>query len=79
MRPRATALRARVQLEPRGVEYTFTLVVSFHPIFLTKIDRAYRLRCFYMEAVKTVNTQLDVRCALLLAFHAGRARSARAA
>lgn len=49
------------QLEPRGVEYTFTAVISFHPLFLTKIDRAYRVRCFYMEAVKTVNTQLDVR------------------
>ena len=50
----------RTQLEPRGVEYTFTIVASFHPLFLTKVDRAYRIRCFYMEAIKTVNTQVDV-------------------
>ena len=47
-------------MEPRGVEYTFTIVVSFHPLFLTKVDRAYRIRCFYMEAVKTVQSQIEV-------------------
>jgi len=49
-----------IQLAPRGIEYSFTLVVSFHPIFVTKVDRAYRLRCFYMEAEKPVAQRLEV-------------------
>uniref|UniRef100_A0A914UPM2 ZP domain-containing protein n=1 Tax=Plectus sambesii TaxID=2011161 RepID=A0A914UPM2_9BILA len=53
-------MRRQRTLHPRGVEYTFTMVVSFHPLFLTKVDRAYRVRCFYMEAVKTVNAAIDV-------------------
>uniref|UniRef100_A0A9J2P2H9 ZP domain-containing protein n=1 Tax=Ascaris lumbricoides TaxID=6252 RepID=A0A9J2P2H9_ASCLU len=47
-------------LNPRGVFVTTTVVISFHPLFLTKVDRAYRVQCFYMEADKTVSTQIDV-------------------
>lgn len=47
-------------LNPRGVFVTTTVVISFHPLFLTKVDRAYRVQCFYMEADKTVSSQLDV-------------------
>uniref|UniRef100_A0A915BX73 ZP domain-containing protein n=1 Tax=Parascaris univalens TaxID=6257 RepID=A0A915BX73_PARUN len=47
-------------LNPRGVFITTTVVISFHPLFLTKVDRAYRVQCFYMEADKTVSTQIDV-------------------
>lgn len=36
------------------------MVISFHPWFITKVDKAYRVRCFYMEAEKTVAAQLDV-------------------
>ncbi|KAH7710184.1 CUT-4 protein, partial [Aphelenchoides avenae] len=46
--------------EPTGVSISTTVVVSFHPIFITKIDRAYRLNCFYMEARKGVSQDLDV-------------------
>jgi hypothetical protein len=28
--------------------------------FETKVDRAYRIQCFYMEADKTVSTELEV-------------------
>ncbi|CAB3405074.1 unnamed protein product [Caenorhabditis bovis] len=47
-------------LNPKGVFVTTTVVVSFHPQFVTKVDRAYRVQCFYMEADKTVSTQIEV-------------------
>ncbi|CAJ0586831.1 unnamed protein product, partial [Mesorhabditis spiculigera] len=47
-------------LNPRGIFVTTTVVISFHPQFITKVDRAYRIQCFYMEADKTVSTQLEV-------------------
>uniref|UniRef100_A0A915PZL6 ZP domain-containing protein n=1 Tax=Setaria digitata TaxID=48799 RepID=A0A915PZL6_9BILA len=47
-------------LNPRGVFVTATVVISFHPLFITKVDRAYRIQCFYMEADKTVSTQIEV-------------------
>ncbi|VDN06829.1 unnamed protein product [Thelazia callipaeda] len=47
-------------LNPRGIFVTAVVVITFHPQFITKIDRAYRLQCFYMEADKTVSTQIEV-------------------
>lgn len=43
-----------------GIFVTATVVISFHPLFITKVDRAYRVQCFYMEADKTVSTQIEV-------------------
>uniref|UniRef100_A0A914LU34 ZP domain-containing protein n=1 Tax=Meloidogyne incognita TaxID=6306 RepID=A0A914LU34_MELIC len=47
-------------LNPKGVFVSTTVVISFHPQFVTKVDRAYRVQCFYMEADKTVSAQLEV-------------------
>ncbi|KAK5965212.1 CUTiclin [Trichostrongylus colubriformis] len=47
-------------LNPRGVFVSTTVVISFHPQFVTKVDRAYRIQCFYMEADKTVSTEIEV-------------------
>ncbi|OZC07188.1 hypothetical protein X798_05824 [Onchocerca flexuosa] len=47
-------------LNPRGIFVTSVVVISFHPLFVTKVDRAYRVQCFYMEADKTVSAQLEV-------------------
>lgn len=45
---------------PRGIFVTTTVVVSFHPIFITKVDKAYKIRCVYYEAEKHVNADLGV-------------------
>ncbi|CAJ0948104.1 unnamed protein product, partial [Mesorhabditis belari] len=47
-------------LNPRGIFVSTTVVISFHPQFITKVDRMYKLECFYMEADKTVSTDLHV-------------------
>lgn len=46
-------------VQPTGIAISTTVIVSFHSLFLTKVDRAYRINCFYMEAAKTV-TQVRV-------------------
>ncbi|KJH53496.1 zona pellucida-like domain protein [Dictyocaulus viviparus] len=48
------------QLQPRGVFFSFTLVVSFHPHFVVGIDRAFHIRCFFLESVKSLNIGFDV-------------------
>uniref|UniRef100_A0A914WLF8 ZP domain-containing protein n=1 Tax=Plectus sambesii TaxID=2011161 RepID=A0A914WLF8_9BILA len=53
-------LKRERSLEPRGVFVTTTVVIKFHPTFITKIDRAVSIRCFYMEADKTVSQELEV-------------------
>lgn len=39
---------------------SIVVVISFHRLFLTKVDKAYRVQCFYMEAEKIVTNQLEV-------------------
>ncbi|CAJ0594621.1 unnamed protein product [Cylicocyclus nassatus] len=46
--------------EQRGVEQSITIIISFHSTFITKVDRAYRCTCFYMEADKVVTSRFDV-------------------
>ncbi|CAJ0606677.1 unnamed protein product [Cylicocyclus nassatus] len=50
----------RRQREVNGVVIITTVIVSFHSIFITRVDRAYRLSCFYVEGAKRVQQQLDV-------------------
>lgn len=45
---------------PKGIFVRTTVVITFHPNFITKVDRAYTLQCFYMEADKTVSTDIEV-------------------
>ncbi|GMT13490.1 hypothetical protein PFISCL1PPCAC_4787, partial [Pristionchus fissidentatus] len=47
-------------LNPKGIFVSSTVVISFHPQFVTKVDRAYKIQCFYMEADKTVSADLEV-------------------
>ncbi|CAJ0930368.1 unnamed protein product, partial [Mesorhabditis belari] len=43
-----------------GVNYRMRLVVSFHPLFRTGIDRSFQIRCFYAMADTTVAAEMDV-------------------
>ncbi|OZC07189.1 hypothetical protein X798_05825 [Onchocerca flexuosa] len=47
-------------LNPRGIFVTAVVVITFHPQFITKVDRTYRFQCFYMESDKTVSTEIQV-------------------
>lgn len=51
-----------IQANPRGVNFVVTVIVSFHPAgFITKNDRAFHVRCFYMEPDEIVTSSIDVR------------------
>uniref|UniRef100_A0A914VKU3 ZP domain-containing protein n=1 Tax=Plectus sambesii TaxID=2011161 RepID=A0A914VKU3_9BILA len=54
------AMRRIRQLQPHGMNYMLVFVTNFHPQFVTKVDRAYNVRCFYAQADKTVSSQLEV-------------------
>uniref|UniRef100_A0A8R1TK79 ZP domain-containing protein n=2 Tax=Onchocerca TaxID=6281 RepID=A0A8R1TK79_ONCVO len=48
------------EINPRGMAYSFTVIVQLHPLFITKVDRAYNVRCFYLEENKEVDAELQV-------------------
>ncbi|KAM3718773.1 Cuticlin-1 [Dirofilaria immitis] len=48
------------QIKPRAVLLSLTVVVSFHQNLLTKLDRAFRIQCAYMEDNKAVDADLNV-------------------
>ena len=41
--------------------FQMTVVVQLHPMFMTKVDRAYNVQCFYMEVEKAVGAEMGVR------------------
>lgn len=50
------------QINPRGINFVVTVIVSFHPAgFITKNDRAFHVRCFYLEPDTIVTSALHVR------------------
>uniref|UniRef100_A0A7E4VGA8 ZP domain-containing protein n=1 Tax=Panagrellus redivivus TaxID=6233 RepID=A0A7E4VGA8_PANRE len=46
--------------DPRGMYYGITLVVSFHPLFITKVDQAFHVKCFFEEANRGLTAELGV-------------------
>uniref|UniRef100_A0A0N5AY62 ZP domain-containing protein n=1 Tax=Syphacia muris TaxID=451379 RepID=A0A0N5AY62_9BILA len=48
------------EVNPRGMAYSLTVIVQLHPLFITKVDRAYNVRCFYVEEDKEVNAEFAV-------------------
>ncbi|VDK30497.1 unnamed protein product, partial [Gongylonema pulchrum] len=51
-------MRRKRQTNPRGVSISSTLVVSFHPKLITAGDRAYQIKCFYMEEQQMVHSDV---------------------
>ncbi|CAI4233042.1 unnamed protein product [Auanema sp. JU1783] len=47
-------------ITPEGMMFSTVLIISFHPLFVTKMDKAYHIKCMYKEAVRTVKATLDV-------------------
>ncbi|KAK0425817.1 hypothetical protein QR680_009405 [Steinernema hermaphroditum] len=47
-------------VDPRGMYYGITLVVSFHPLLITKIDQAFHVKCFFEEANRGLTAELGV-------------------
>uniref|UniRef100_A0A0N5BNB4 ZP domain-containing protein n=1 Tax=Strongyloides papillosus TaxID=174720 RepID=A0A0N5BNB4_STREA len=51
--------RQRV-LQPGGMQFSTVLVISFHPLFITKTDRAFNINCLYRESETKVHSELEV-------------------
>ncbi|KAF1770673.1 hypothetical protein GCK72_002494 [Caenorhabditis remanei] len=56
----ACNMRRQRTLHPRGISFSFTMITSFHPFFVTGMDRAFSIRCFFLESIKGLNTEIDV-------------------
>jgi hypothetical protein len=52
--------RARVFSPQRGIIVTTTIVISFHPFFLTESDSAYRVQCRYLNGQQSLSALLNV-------------------
>ncbi|KHN87696.1 Cuticlin-1 [Toxocara canis] len=47
-------------IQPEGMQFSTVLVISFHPLFITKTDRAFHIKCMYRETARTVSSNLEV-------------------
>lgn len=52
--------RQRMAYPEGGMQFSTTLVISFHPLFVTKNDKAFNINCMYRETAQTVTAGIDV-------------------
>uniref|UniRef100_A0A7I4YZS4 ZP domain-containing protein n=1 Tax=Haemonchus contortus TaxID=6289 RepID=A0A7I4YZS4_HAECO len=45
---------------PEGMILSTVLVISFHPLFITKADKMFTVRCVYKELSQTITARLQV-------------------
>lgn len=45
---------------PNGLFISTSVVLSFHPNYVTKADKLFWIQCFYMQAEKVITTRLEV-------------------
>ncbi|GMT30862.1 hypothetical protein PFISCL1PPCAC_22159, partial [Pristionchus fissidentatus] len=48
------------QIQPPGMNYLTTVEIAFHPLVITKRDKAYNIRCFYAHTEQEVKNGLTV-------------------
>uniref|UniRef100_A0A914KV83 ZP domain-containing protein n=1 Tax=Meloidogyne incognita TaxID=6306 RepID=A0A914KV83_MELIC len=54
-------VRRKREINPNpGIAYQMTIVVQLHPLFVTKVDRAYNVNCFYKEKPQDVSVDFGV-------------------
>ncbi|CAD6186826.1 unnamed protein product [Caenorhabditis auriculariae] len=53
-------IRRKRMSNPKGLILDTTVVLMFHPIFLTQTDKSYHVQCQYLEVQKTVTNNIDV-------------------
>ncbi|GMS84379.1 hypothetical protein PENTCL1PPCAC_6554, partial [Pristionchus entomophagus] len=53
-------VKRKRELNPRRMVYSTIVVVQLHPLFITKVDRAYAVSCNYMEVEKNVGAGITV-------------------
>ncbi|VDN60508.1 unnamed protein product [Dracunculus medinensis] len=58
---RGCGIERRRSNDPKGMFITTSLIVAFHPEFLTKIDRVYVVQCFYMEMEKILQKDIQIK------------------
>lgn len=44
----------------RGMAFTVSLIVSFHGVFITKVDRAYKLQCYHEQEQAKVTKGIEI-------------------
>ncbi|KAL3077943.1 hypothetical protein niasHS_013472 [Heterodera schachtii] len=54
-------VRRKREVNPNpGIAYQMTVVVQLHPLFVTRVDRAYNVNCFYREQRQDVSVDFGV-------------------
>ncbi|KAI6172423.1 Zona pellucida domain-containing protein [Aphelenchoides besseyi] len=46
--------------DPAGQSYSIVVIVQHHPLFLTEIDKAYSLTCFYRDEKSRLEQSLEI-------------------